>query len=96
MQTVEGKCKQFLIDNGMWPDESEKVFEAAKPLLEVGGYKMSWGRPSSEYPNVLYDAMFLLLKREGLKYIDEHCPQAWYRPMFTDNPETEIERLQAA
>lgn len=95
MQTVKEKCKQFLTDNGMWPDEAEKVFEVAKSSLEVGGYKMSWDRPESEYPNVLYAAMFPTLKREALKYIDEHCPWAWYRPMFTDNPKAEIERLQA-
>lgn len=96
MQTVDQKCEKILTDLGMWPHEAKAVLELAKPDIEVGGYKMAWGRPASEYPVQLYAAIAMILKRIGLEYIDEHCPQAWYRPMSTPDPEAEIKRLQAA
>lgn len=94
METVKQKCLNFLMENGLWPDQADQVFERAKPKLEVGGYKMLWGRPSSEYPDVLYAVMFLTLKTVGLEWIDENCPQAWFRPMFTASPESEIKQLK--
>ena len=94
METTKEKCISFLTNNGLWPQESEQVFEAAKPRLEVGGYQMTWDRPANEYPNALYAVMFITLKAVALEWIDQNKPMHFARPMFTSDPEAEIARLQ--
>ena len=95
MQTVKEKCLEMLTNNGMFDSQAQAVFESAKPLIEVDGYRMTWDRPSDEYPLEMYAVINLILKREALSYIDQNCPRAWFRPMFCDDPQAEILRLQS-
>lgn len=89
METTKQRCLNFLIQRGMFDSQAEQVLERAKPDIEVGGYQMTWDRPASEYPDVLYAVIGLILKRHALEWIDEHAPLAWFRPMFADSVETE-------
>lgn len=95
METTKQRCLAMLTNKGMFDSQAEAVLKQAMPGIEVGGYRMTWERPASEYPDALYAVVGLILNRAALKWIDEHCPMAWFRPMFTDDPEAEIQRLTA-
>jgi hypothetical protein len=44
--------------------------------------KNRWGDDVENYPPGLYNVIWAYCKIEALKYIDAHCPQAWFRPVF--------------
>lgn len=94
--TVKEKLLQFfLIDNGMFPQQAERVFQYALPKLAPDDYNVTWNRPASDYPDAMYAVWGMTLKPIALEWIDANIPQAWFRPMFTPNPQEEIARLQA-
>lgn len=95
--TVKERLLKFaLIDNGMFPQQAEQVFQVALPKLEPDDYRVTGNQPASDYPDAMYAVWTMTIKPIALEWIDAHCPMAWFRPMFTENPEAEIARLQAA
>lgn len=82
--TTKDKVIEYLTDKGMSSDEAEEVFKRAVPELERSG-RITWHRPADEYPDVVYITLFVALRRIALIYIDETCPLAWFRPMFSDD-----------
>lgn len=81
MKTVKEKLIGMLIDHGMWENEAEEVFKEAVHEIEHTG-KITWERPSEEYPQEMYAVMFLTIVPHVLKWIDENRPDAFYRSMF--------------
>lgn len=81
MTTREKVIKQ-LEDNGMFLEQAEQVFKKAQPLLKRDDYTITWDRPASEYPEPFYNVLWVMIKPIALQWIDENCPQAWFRPMF--------------
>jgi hypothetical protein len=84
MQTRE-KLEQMLVSNGMFESQAKEVMEISIPELNnlVEDYQITFDRPASEYPNVIYNILFLAIKPIALKWIEEKMPMAWYKPMFT-------------
>jgi hypothetical protein len=81
---VKEKLESMLVNNGMFESQAKEVMEIAMPKLNelVDDYKISFYSSYSEYPEVIYDVLFLAVKPIALKYIEENIPQAWYKPMF--------------
>jgi len=82
--TVREKLESMLIENGMFETQAKEVMEIAIPELNelVENYQITFNRPSSEYPNVIYNILFLAVKPIALKWIDENKPMAWFRSTF--------------
>jgi hypothetical protein len=82
--TTKEKIIEMLVEKGMFQNQAEKVFQAAKENLTefMPGYSITWDRPASEYPAPVYAAMWLTVKDEALKWIDKNAPEAWFRQMF--------------
>jgi hypothetical protein len=82
--TTKEKVIGMMVERGMFPEQAETVFSAAKEKLAefAPNYHITWDRPASEYPAPVYAAMWLTVKDEALKWIDENKPQAWFRAMF--------------
>lgn len=82
--TTKEKLKKMLIDCGMLDSQADEVLGEAIPQIEslTPNYRITWDRPASEYPDALYNAMWLPLRDAALKWIDKNAPQAWFRPMF--------------
>jgi hypothetical protein len=85
--TVKEKMIESLVNKGMWPDQAEAVFAEALPRLEPKGYKLTLDAPASDYGEPVYVVASLVLDEVALAYIDQHCPQAWFRPMFARKEE---------
>ena len=82
--TTESKFISMLVNYGMFESQAAKVMEIAKPIIDetMPGYKFTWDSPASEYPDVLFDVVFLSIKPIALKWIEENLPQAWFKAMF--------------
>ena len=91
--TIKQWSLKYLTDRGMFPEQAEESFRrnANDPANEA--MEDRWNDDVEGYPSQLRAVLALSLNWWALQYIDETCPQAWFRPMFTGNPEAEIARL---
>lgn len=48
-----------------------------------------WLEDPESYPEILYHLQWRILCTYALKYIDEHAPKAWFRPVFLPPDEQE-------
>lgn len=82
--TTREKLKKMLTDRGMFDSQADAVLAEAIPTIEslTPDYKITWDRPASEYPDVVYNVMWLPLCDAAKAWIAKNAPQAWYRPMF--------------
>lgn len=83
--TTKEKLQSMLVNNGMFESQAKEVMEIAIPELNdlVEDYSITFNGSASQYPNVIYDILFLAIKPIALKWIEEKMPMAWYKPMFT-------------
>ena len=60
------------------------VIALAKPELKVlsGTYDITFDRPAEEYPDAIYNVLFLVIKPIALKWIEKNKPMAWFKAMF--------------
>jgi len=83
MNTRE-KFESMLVANGMFESQAKQVMDIAIPKLDsmISDYKFTWDRPAEEYPEVIYNVVYMSLKPIALKWIEENAPRAWFKPMF--------------
>lgn len=76
------KLERDLEANGMFPDQVQAVMV----LFMEDNNKTSMGQRVYEdvnnYPEMIYNILWLTCKTFALKYIDETCPKAWFRAAF--------------
>ncbi len=82
--TTKERLKKMLTDRGMFDSQADAVLKEVIPQIEslTPGYRITWDRPANEYPDAVYNVMWLPLRDAALKWIDKNMPQAWFRPMF--------------
>lgn len=82
--TTREKFESMLVKNGMFESQAKKVMDIAIPELKelYSANDITFDRPSEEYPSVLYSIIFIAIKPIALKWIEQNCPQAWFKPMF--------------
>jgi len=72
-----------LVLNGMFADQARDIVDRCKPIEYMDG---RWNHSFIDYPDLIRTLLWIAVKPIALEYIDEKCPQAWFRPMFTDDP----------
>jgi len=38
--------------------------------------------PSDSYPDMMYNLLMVSIKPVALKWIEDNCPEAWFKEMF--------------
>lgn len=94
--TLTEKMTEQLTQHGIWPQQAVAVIEIAKAAKENEAMASRWNDDIGDYPEIMIRVMWLSVKRHALAYIDAECPQAWFRPMFCDDPDAELARLANA
>ena len=81
--TFEEKIRTLLIDHGLWPEQAKAVMEVIKKS-EITKAMVShrWGDDIEGYPAPVLMVLWMSSKSIALEWIDENCPQAFFRPMF--------------
>jgi hypothetical protein len=94
MKTITTKMKlvAMLIANGLFESQANEIIKLAIPEIDKlnNGYQITWDRPASEYPGVLYPLLFISIKPIALQWIEDNCPQAWFKPMFQSKENLEV------
>lgn len=82
--TTRQRFEKMLIERGMFYDQAHAVMDKAVPVIneQCGDYEVAWDRPSTEHPDAVYNVMFLKVKTIALEYIEQVCPNAWFKVMF--------------
>lgn len=82
--TTKEKLKKMLTDNGMFDNQADAVLKEAIPKISALQPKdrITWDRPSNEYPDVMFSLWWKILRKLALDWIVKNTPEAWFRPMF--------------
>lgn len=78
------RFEEILTEMGVFEEQASAIMDKAIPIVneQLPNYRITWDRPSEEYPDAFYSVVFITVKRAALEWIDENIPQAWFRPMF--------------
>jgi len=81
---VKEKLVSMLYDRGMAEQDALQVVEQFMIEIErsVPSCKPDWGEMEKIYPNEVYAAWWVILKRVAKGWIAENCPDAWYKEVF--------------
>lgn len=82
MTTFKQFAEQFLTDNGMFDNQVADVMKRLMESEAADPMRGRWDQAMSGYPAIMKNVLVLNVKAEALKYIDENCPEAWFRPCF--------------
>ena len=82
--TLAETILQHLEDNGMFRDQAEAVLARFKEDPLGAPLTSAWDKKASGYPQQFMPQVLLNLRAVAVKYIDETCPEVWFRPMFVD------------
>ena len=83
------KLANDLEHNGMFPRQVVDVMAAFFAGEEHSGMAGRWLEDPDSYPEIIYHLQWRILCTYALKYIDEHAPKAWFRPVFLPPDEQE-------
>jgi len=80
--TIEEALKDMLFQRGLSQADSAAIVDKAKTEPDMQPMRGRWQEDSAEYPPDFMITIWFSVKDVALAYIDEHCPGAWYRPLF--------------
>lgn len=80
--TIEEKMKELLENHGMWADGLEHTLKAMKEDALLEDMRNRWNDSVDDYPQPLISVVWLNVRSIALKWVDENCPQAFYRPLL--------------
>lgn len=82
--TTREKLESNLVNKGLMPFQAKEIMNLAIPRLDevVPEYKTTWNRPFDEYPAAMYAVWQIEVNKVALEWIEMHCPNAWFKPMF--------------
>ncbi len=80
--TVKEKGLARLYECGLFQDQAEAIMELVIADPANKSMKERWNDAIEDYPQALWNVLWLSIKRVTRKYIEEHCPEAWFRSMF--------------
>lgn len=79
-----------LEQNGLNADQIDDIFKLINDDAEfMPEFIGRWHEPTDAYPPMMKVLVWHSVKILVLKYINDNCPQAWFRPMFLPLEEQE-------
>jgi hypothetical protein len=82
--TFRDKAKQMLTERGMFDNQAEAVMDRVIAAPENKAMQGRWNDDTSGYPPPMVNVLWFTVKRHALEYIEETCPEAWFKPMFEE------------
>lgn len=82
--TFERWMRDRLIGGGFFEKDVNAVVKNVKAAPENEAIAQRWHDDIEGYSPQMVNVLWFTVKRHALEYIDEHCPQAWFRPLFAE------------
>jgi hypothetical protein len=83
--TFKEMVTEHYVSNGMFQKQAEEAFAVLEAEEAAADMKGRWGEPVDGYPPFMQSLIMVSADRAAIKWIDEHCPLAWYRPCFSQD-----------
>lgn len=82
-QTIREYLSTYLFNNGMFENQCEEVLQLAeKHDIFKGTMDNRWNDKIDDYPPMAMTTLKISLNRVALEYIEDKCPEAWFKPLF--------------
>lgn len=81
--TFEQKIVEMLIGNGLFADQAREIIDLAKLDRSLVSMEKRWSEDVADFPDTVLVGAWLSVQDVALEWIDEHCPLAWFRPLFS-------------
>lgn len=87
-----GVLKQNITNRMVSDQMADEMLEDCLPLINdyFNEYRVTWYRPADEYPPVMHNMIWQLSMPIFFNWIEEHQPQAWFKPLFNEELMVEI------
>jgi len=82
--TILDFLKYRLIDNFVPPHGADEILKRVQEDPGNEGMRGRWTDHAEGNPPQLLSTLWLSTQKKALQWIDENCPQAFYRVMFED------------
>ena len=83
--TIDEKMLQMMVERGLIESQAKEIMQRVKTTTDIPGMPGRWADSTEAYgpqsENIVW-LIWLFVRPVALGYIDEHCPEAWYRSMF--------------
>ena len=95
--TIRETLHAKLVEHGMFDEDADAVLKALEadptnePMYNRYTRQDRWAEEVSGYPPPLLAVLWLKVRHGALAYIKRECPEAWFRPLFEDEPAAERE-----
>ena len=86
--TFREKAIEMLTSRGMFDAQAEAVVERVVADEANAPMRDRWDDDVAGYPEPMLAVLWFTVRTNAVEWIDEHCPKAWYRPMFA--PASEV------
>lgn len=80
--TVEEKLVDMLYNQGLFRPQAVEIVEHVKADKANESMAERWQDVADGYPDQIFAVLWISVKDHALQWIDENCPNAWFRPMF--------------
>lgn len=77
-------AEEFCFERGMFEDQAKAVVDTVIESDKNGAMAHRWSDDIEGYPPQMKAVIAASVKAHALRWIDEHCPQAWFRPVFAE------------
>lgn len=82
MTTLENQT-QLLFNMGLFQPQAEAIMKVAVEELNES-VNVNWNDDITGYPPAIQGMIHLAIKPIALNWIEENCPNAWFKEMFVD------------
>lgn len=86
--TVREWAENFCVERGMFEDQAEAVVDRAIEDKVNESMSHRWDDSIDAYPKTMLAVLTFAVRGAAVAWIEENCPQAWYKPMFSISDES--------
>lgn len=87
--TVKTYALNHLVSSGLSSEDAIKVFNRTIANPENSTMAGRWDDNIDEYPPLIKSIITINVNSEALKWCNEHCPEAWFKPVFMTKAQRE-------
>jgi len=81
MITIKQKLHALCVAHGLFDSQAEAILQMT---FDDGDneLKSRWNDLASDYPDIIFDVLWITVCQNAIKWIDKNCPNHWARSVF--------------
>lgn len=84
--TIREKLEAMLVEHGLFRNQARAIIDMVARDKHVRKEMAErWNDSVSDYPPMFINVLWLHVRNHTLAWIDQNCPNAWYRSLFEND-----------